>query len=251
MNTPEEPHVKDASILLVEDNASNSKLARILLEREGHDVRTASDADEALRVLQSFVPRLILMDIQLPGMDGLTLTRKLKSDPRTRDIPVVAMTAYAMKGDESRAVSAGCQGYITKPIDTRHFAADVLGHLSLAATRSKAAPERRMDARRGFESAFEELRAEYVRGLADYVKELRAHVPGEGTEDDRAARNAALARIAHKLAGTGGTYGFPAITEAARALEQELKRRKPDVTLAEAVRRLEGACRTAMESTTA
>jgi two-component system cell cycle response regulator DivK len=235
-----------APILLVEDNASNSKLARILLEREGHDVRTAADAEEALQALQSFVPRLILMDIQLPGMDGLTLTRKLKSDPRTRDIPVVAMTAYAMKGDESHAISAGCQGYITKPIDTRHFAADVSGYLSLAATRSKAAPERAMPIRRGFESAFEDLRAEYVCGLADYVKELRTHVPCEGAKDDEAVRNAALARIAHKLAGTGGTYGFPAITEAARALEHELKRKRPDEMIAEVVRAVEAACREAM-----
>lgn len=240
--------MKDASILLVEDNPSNAKLARLLLEREGHDVRTASDADEALRVLERFVPQLILMDIQLPGMDGLTLTRKLKADPRTRDIPVVAMTAYAMKGDESHALSAGCQGYITKPIDTRHFAADVLGHLSLAATRSKAAAEQATRSRRGFESAFEALRAEYVSGLSDYVKELRAHFPGEGAEHERAARNAALARIAHKLAGTGGTYGFAAITEAARRLEQELKGRKPSDMIAEAVRRVEGACQSAMTS---
>jgi two-component system, cell cycle response regulator DivK len=240
--------MKPASILLVEDNVSNSKLARILLEREGHDVRTAYDADEAQRVLERFVPGLILMDIQLPGMDGLTLTRKLKSDPRTRDIPVVAMTAYAMKGDESHALSAGCQGYITKPIDTRHFAADVLGHLSLAATRSKAAAERANQPRRDFESVFGELRTEYVRGLADYVKELCENAPGSDTEPCRAARHAALARIAHKLTGTGSTYGYPAITEAARALEHELKRRKPDNEIAEAVRAVETACRGAMAS---
>jgi two-component system, cell cycle response regulator DivK len=240
--------MKTASILLVEDNLSNSKLARILLEREGHDVRTAYDADEAQRVLERFVPGLILMDIQLPGMDGLTLTRKLKSDPRTRDIPVVAMTAYAMKGDESHALSAGCQGYITKPIDTRHFAADVLGHLSLAATRSKAAAERANQPRRDFESVFGELRTEYVRGLADYVKELCENAPGSDTEPCRAARHAALARIAHKLTGTGSTYGYPAITEAARALEHELKRRKPDNEIAEAVRAVETACRGAMAS---
>jgi CheY-like chemotaxis protein len=229
-------------ILLVEDNVSNAKLARILLEREGHYVRTANSADEALAVLRGFAPRLILMDIQLPGMDGLTLTRKLKSDPDTRDIPVVAMTAYAMKGDEAHALAAGCQGYIKKPIDTRHFAADVLGYLSLAAARSRAAGERASRRRREFESAFEELRADYVGGLADYVNELREHAPGADPAQDQAVRHAALARIAHKLAGTGTTYGYPAITEAARALEQGLKRRQPDDAIAEAVSKVEAAC---------
>jgi CheY-like chemotaxis protein len=237
--------MKHASILLVEDNASNSKLARILLEREGHTVRTAGDADEALAVLQRFLPQLILMDIQLPGMDGLTLTRKLKTDPRTRDILVVAMTAYAMKGDEARAREAGCQGYITKPIDTRHFTADVLGHLSVAAARSKSAADA-ANRRRAFESAFDELRDEYVRGLGDYVKELCAHSESTDTADAPTARHAALARIAHKLTGTGSTYGFPGITEAARALEQDLKRGNSDEAIAEAVSKVKAACRTAI-----
>jgi two-component system, cell cycle response regulator DivK len=239
--------MEQASILLVEDNVSNSKLARILLEREGHVVHTARDAYEALQALGSYVPRLILMDIQLPGMDGLTLTRKLKSEPRTRDIPVVAMTAYAMKGDESQALAAGCQGYITKPIDTRHFAADVLGHLSQAAARSKEVAEAASRRRRDFEAAFSELRAEYMVGLADYVEDLRRHAPpGANPQEERTARDGTLARIAHKLAGTGSTYGFPAITEAARALEQDLKRRKPDEAIADAVRKVETACREAM-----
>jgi CheY-like chemotaxis protein len=237
--------MKRASILLVEDNASNSKLARILLEREGHEVRAATDAEEALDVLRSFVPRLILMDIQLPGMDGLTLTRKLKSDPRTRDIAVVAMTAYAMKGDEARALAAGCQGYITKPIDTRHFAGDVLGHLAAAAERNKAAADT-ANRRRAFESAFDELREEYVRGLGDYVKDLCAHAGSADTDEARTAQRAALARIAHKLTGTGSTYGFPAITEAARVLEHALKRRNSDDAIAEGVRKVEAACRSAM-----
>jgi CheY-like chemotaxis protein len=233
-------------ILLVEDNVSNAKLTRILLEREGHYVRTAANADEALAMLQSFAPRLILMDIQLPGMDGLTLTRKLKSDPRTCDIPVVAMTAYAMKSDEAQALAAGCQGYITKPIDTRRFAGDVLGHLSLAAAQCKTAAAQASRRRRDFEAAFDELRADYVNGLGDYVKELREHASGADAEQDRAARHAALARIAHKLAGTGTTYGYPAITEAARALELGLRRRQADEAIADAVSKVETACLSAM-----
>lgn len=108
-------------ILVVDDNPTNLKLARTLLRTEGYDVRTAANADEALTVLETFRPRLILMDIQLPDMDGLTLTRRLKSEPATRSTVIVALTAYAMKGDEERALAAGCDGYLPKPIDTRTF----------------------------------------------------------------------------------------------------------------------------------
>ena len=107
------------SILIVDDNQANLKLARLLLEGDGYDTRTASDALEALAVLQSFMPSLILMDIQLPGLDGLELTRRLKAQPATKDIVIIALTAYAMKGDEQKARAAGCDGYISKPIDTR------------------------------------------------------------------------------------------------------------------------------------
>jgi CheY-like chemotaxis protein len=107
------------SILIVDDNAINLKLLRLTLKVEGYDVQTAVDAEQALAVLAGFRPRLVLMDLQLPGMDGLDLTRRLKADPATRDAIIVAVTAYAMKGDEQRALDAGCDGYVTKPIDTR------------------------------------------------------------------------------------------------------------------------------------
>jgi CheY-like chemotaxis protein len=116
-------------ILIVDDNATNLKLVKVLLMKEGYAIQTAGDAEEALKALQNFTPRLILMDIQLPGMDGLTLTRKLKSEPGTRGIKVVALTAYAMKGDEEKARAAGCDGYIAKPIDTQTFPAVIAGYL--------------------------------------------------------------------------------------------------------------------------
>jgi len=122
--------VAGASILIVDDNPVNLKLVRVLLVTEGYDVRTAADAEEALAVLQTFRPRLILMDIQLPGMDGLELTRRLKADPATRDAIVVALTAYAMKGDEERAISAGCDGYIPKPINTNLLPEIVVEYLT-------------------------------------------------------------------------------------------------------------------------
>jgi two-component system, cell cycle response regulator DivK len=112
-------------ILIIDDNPVNLKLARVLLEGAGYAVRTAIDADKALEVLKTWRPRLILMDIQLPGMDGLTLTRKLKGDPFLRDIVIIALTAYAMKGDDAKALASGCAGYITKPLDTRTFADDI------------------------------------------------------------------------------------------------------------------------------
>ena len=112
-------------ILIVDDNPSNTKLLAFLLAARGYEIRTAANADEAIAVLTEWRPRLILMDLQLPGMDGLTLTRHLKADPATRDIAIVAATAYAMKGDEERALAAGCNGYLTKPIDTRRLPLDI------------------------------------------------------------------------------------------------------------------------------
>jgi CheY-like chemotaxis protein len=106
-------------LLIVDDNPSNLKLLRVLLSGEGYDVRTALSAAEALTALAAQRPALILMDIQMPGMDGLELTRRIKADPATAAIPVVAITAYAMSGDEARAKEAGCDAYVTKPIDTR------------------------------------------------------------------------------------------------------------------------------------
>lgn len=116
-------------IVIVDDNPANLKLVRVLLSSEGYDIRCAADAEEALTILQRFRPRIILMDLQLPGMDGLTLTRQLKADPATREIVILALTAYAMRGDEQKALEAGCDGYITKPIDTRSLPREIARYL--------------------------------------------------------------------------------------------------------------------------
>ena len=108
-------------VLVVDDNAMNLKLVRFLLERRGYDVRDAKCGADALSILESVVPAIILMDIQLPGIDGLELTRRIKRDERTRDVPVIAVTAFAMAGDDKKAADAGCDGYVTKPIDTQAF----------------------------------------------------------------------------------------------------------------------------------
>lgn len=108
-------------ILVVEDNEANQLLTSAVLEREGYRVAVAATASEALERLHACTPNLILMDVHLPGLDGLSLTRQLKADPRTARIPIVALTAYAMIGDREQALAAGCAGYIPKPIDTRTF----------------------------------------------------------------------------------------------------------------------------------
>jgi len=112
-------------ILIVDDNPTNLKLLEYLLSSRGYEVRSAADAQQALTLVESFHPRLMLVDLQLPGMDGRELTRRLKSDPRTHDVIIVAVTAYAMKGDEEKARAAGCDAYVTKPIDTRGLALKV------------------------------------------------------------------------------------------------------------------------------
>jgi CheY-like chemotaxis protein len=114
-----------ARILIVDDNAVNLKLAASVLEFAGYEIAEAGDSNEAIDAIQNTPPDLILMDIALPGMDGLTLARKIKGDPATRNIRIVALTAFAMKGDDEKARAAGCDGYISKPIDTRTLAAQV------------------------------------------------------------------------------------------------------------------------------
>jgi two-component system cell cycle response regulator len=117
-------------VLIVEDNPANQLLVSAVLEREGYRIELAASAVGARAVLDRSLPDLILMDVQLPGVDGLTFTRELKADPATAGIPVVALTALAMSGDRERALEAGCAGYISKPINTRTFAADVRGYLA-------------------------------------------------------------------------------------------------------------------------
>lgn len=120
-------------ILIVDDNEMNLKLLQMLLVRRGYQVETASGGEEARARVRELRPRLVLMDVQLPEVDGLQLTREIKQDPELRHIPVVAVTSYAMKGDREKALAAGCDGYITKPIDTRAMRLEVERHLKTTA----------------------------------------------------------------------------------------------------------------------
>jgi two-component system, cell cycle response regulator DivK len=122
-------------ILVVDDNPRNLKLAFDVLEDAGYEVAEAADAEEAQITIDRNLPDLILMDIALPGMDGLTLTREIKAKERTKHIRIIALTAFAMKGDDQKALAAGCDGYITKPIDIHQLpvqVAEILGGSGLA-----------------------------------------------------------------------------------------------------------------------
>ena len=126
-----------STILVVEDNAANMRLSTFLLESAGHTVVAATSAEAGLALALDCRPDLILMDIQLPGMDGLQATALLKGNEATRGIPVIALTALAMKGDEERIRAAGCDGYIAKPLAYKDFLAVIREHL---VTRGGAMP---------------------------------------------------------------------------------------------------------------
>jgi len=121
-----------AKVLIVEDNPANMKLATFLLQSAGHIVLSATDAEAGLTLARGEQPNLILMDIQLPGMDGLEATVLLKRDDATSAIPVIALTALAMKGDEERIRAAGCDGYVAKPMDYQDFLATIAAQLARA-----------------------------------------------------------------------------------------------------------------------
>ena len=112
-------------VLIVDDNAMNIAIAQVVLLAENFEVETAANGLEATRKVASFAPDLVLMDIQMSGMDGLEVTRSLKADPATRHIRIVAFTAFAMRGDEANMRAAGCDGYLSKPIDVKKFSAQV------------------------------------------------------------------------------------------------------------------------------
>ena len=123
-------------ILIVDDNPTNLKLAAALLEFEGYAIEEAGDAESALNLIRARPPQLVLLDVQLPVMDGLTLERIIKTDETLRHIRVVALTAFAMKSDEQRAFDAGCDGHIAKPIDVGKFPELVAKYLNGASQAS-------------------------------------------------------------------------------------------------------------------
>ncbi len=135
----------NALILVIEDNALNLELVTDVLEANRFRVSSARTAEEGLRLARELLPDLVLMDLSLPGMDGLAATRALKSDPTTRHLPVIALTAHAMRGDQEIALQAGCDGYLSKPIDTRTFAETIASFITTAAIGRSNGPGLRLN----------------------------------------------------------------------------------------------------------
>jgi two-component system cell cycle response regulator DivK len=212
--------VPNDPVLIVEDTPVNLKLVRFLLTREGFDVRAAASAEEALEILKDFRPRIVLTDIQLPGIDGLELTRRLKSDPATSHVVVLALTAYAMKSDEKRAFDSGCDGFITKPIDTRNFPKLIQQHLG----QIDEAPSTN-DPRPQQEDPQEVL-----------LREIRESFTSDGTEQvqwlinakDTGFDSAAAKVTAHRWKGAAAQVGYLEISQKARELEDVLQQTGPD-----------------------
>ena len=113
--------MSDKNVMVVEDNEKNRKLMRVVLKARGYNIIEAATGEEALNLLKNQKPDIILMDIQLPGIDGLTLIKQIKASVVTKDIPIIAVTAYAMKGDEQKILDTGCNAYVSKPINTQEL----------------------------------------------------------------------------------------------------------------------------------
>jgi CheY-like chemotaxis protein len=206
-------------ILVVDDTPVNLKLTRILLVNEGYKVMTATTAEEALELLKSFHPHLVLTDIQLPGMDGLELTRRIRKDPNLKDLVVVALTAFAMKGDEQKAIDAGCDGYITKPIDTRTLGTRLREHLGRRNESAAAPPPGEVAAIP--EADLQALRRVFLAEGRDKSRQLLLDLDGQFSANE-------AAKLVHQWVGTGGLLGYTAISRLAREAEAILLDRPLD-----------------------
>ena len=208
-------------ILIIDDTPVNLRLTRILLVNEGYQVLTAASAEEGLEVLKDHHPQLILVDIQLPGIDGLEFTRRVRQDPRMLDVSIVALTAFAMKGDEQKAIDAGCDGYITKPIDTRALGARVKEHLRRRNGAEEAVAVAVAEAENGGvpDSEMAALQRQFLTEGQLRSRQLLMDLDGafDATE---------AARAVHQWVGTGGLLGYTNIARASREVEA-LLREKP------------------------
>jgi two-component system, cell cycle response regulator DivK len=215
------------SILVVDDVPVNLKLTDLLLRREGFKVHTTPDAEQALALLRGFQPDLMLVDIELPGMDGLTLTRRIRQNPATRDMVVVALSAHAASGDYNhKALEAGCDGYITKPIDSATLISSIRNHLRRHATR-RAAPEIASvgnppaAAADDGEEDLETLQRRFLEEGALQSQQMLGSLH-QGFDAPKAAR------LCHQWVGAAGILGYLAISHCARQAEEVLSVPAPD-----------------------
>jgi CheY-like chemotaxis protein len=197
-----EPFQPDPPILLIDDNPQNLRLASFLLMSEGLQVRTAENAERALELLSAETFSLVLLDIQLPGMDGLELTRRIRNTAAWSGLPIVALTAYAMRHDKERMLAAGCDGYIAKPVDTRSFTKQVLQFLNLDA---------------GVEAA---SGPEITRLRDEFLLRTRAEVRALLAIDDIDLGAPCTFAALHRWAGFAGSVGLGSVTDIALEAER-------------------------------
>jgi len=214
------------SILVVDDVPVNLKLTDLLLRREGFKVHTTPDAEQALTLLRGFQPDLMLVDIELPGMDGLTLTRRIRQNPATRDMVVVALSGHAAAGDNYKALEAGCDGYITKPIDSATLVSSIRDHLRRHATR-RAVPvvasggNPPAAAGDDGEADLETLQRRFLEEGALQSQQMLESLH-QGFDAPKAAR------LCHQWVGAAGILGYLPISECARRAEEALSLPAPD-----------------------
>jgi two-component system cell cycle response regulator DivK len=201
-------------ILVVDDNDMHSRLVSFLLQEAGHSVRIAESAEVARDVLRSFFPDLILMDLQLPGMDGLELTRVLRLDPLQATTPIVALTAYTDPSDLERARAAGCNGKISKPIDMGTFARQVAQYINPTTVQADAPCDNH--------DLLAELRNSFLaEGLEQCSRILDDFKSGPGCAVE------VIERVMHRWADLAETLGFPEISDQARKMEESLRAANP------------------------
>ncbi len=194
------------NILVVEDKPDERQAHSLtVIHRGDYQVRSALSAGEALEALCSFLPDAVLMDIQLPDINGLQLTRLLRQDWRTREIPIVAVSANAMRQNIQEAYAAGCDGYITKPIDTRTFVASLREQLAGSGVGTSDRPKSLQ------EDDLVSLRLDFA---ADCKSNIERLLDDPGAYLDREA----VRDVLHRCAGMAGTFGHPHVTAAAREL---------------------------------
>jgi CheY-like chemotaxis protein/HPt (histidine-containing phosphotransfer) domain-containing protein len=218
------------SILVVDDEPVNLKLADILLRKEGYKIYTAPHAEQALQVLRGLVPDVILADISLPGMDGLEFTRQVRRDVRTRDVTVIVLTAFSSKGDRERAAEAGCDGYITKPIETLTLAKRIREVLArkappAAVVTSAPAPARAPGLMNGLDLSTPELEGVRRHFLEEGILQSRQLLMDLGARFD-----AAKARgLTHRWVGAAGALGYTEISAYSRMVEDLLSAPRLDL----------------------
>jgi two-component system, cell cycle response regulator DivK len=208
-----------ASILVVDDAPVNLKLMRLLLTHERYVVRTAGCAEDALRMVAEFRPDLVLADIRLPGMDGLEMTRRIKANPQTRDLRVAALTACAMEGDRERALDAGCEDFISKPIDSASLASRIRELLARRPAKQFVSPEPPLLPAPDFGLSGPEMEGLRRRFAESGARVSRQIVESLGPSFDPVQAGLHL----HQWSGSAALLGFPAISLLARQAEQLLR----------------------------